>query len=644
MSNKIKMAPLARRGLFKPETFNDADNSVEVVFVTDTPADMYSWRMGSFKEILSMDPAHIRLGRMQSGVSVLDNHDQYSSVKKAVLGRATNPKIGGSEGTCTVSLSDRDDNKGLVNDVKKGFIADLSVGYRVFKYEEMTLPGEEIRTLKAVDWEPYEVSFVPVPADASAQVRSKSDEVNNEFEVEIISREDSLSKRNVTDPAVEPASTPAAADPVPAAVVTSEPVVDPVPVDHSEAIDAEQARCLEINETCQRHGLKSEFARKLITEKVSLDKARKLMIDQIHEEKSPMSTQNTNVTIVADERDKKRGLAEQAISLRLGVAAGEVPNEARAMRHLTLTELAKELDPTLRSMSKKDIAARSMHSTSDFPLLFGNVANKALLKSYLVAPKTFLPFVNKVSMSDYKESSKINFGTAPQLLKIAEGGEYEYGTIGEGAEKMRLSKYGRKIRITEEMFINDDLNALAQLPGKFGNSSAALESAIVYAILTGNPLMADGLALFHATHKNLGTAGAPSEVTFDEMVQKFLEQKDGDNFLNINPRYVISGPKNRTSILKLLASLSAVGKSGDVNIFQNAYDPIIDANITDKSWYGAADPAQTETIDVGYLDGMEGPEVKSIADEANDSILLKCKHVFVAKAVDSKGLFKNPYV
>jgi hypothetical protein len=643
MKTQNKIGPLSRRGLFNPDTFNDEDKSIEIVFATENPVEMYNYQLGTFKEILSMDPSHIRLKRFQRGISLLDNHDRYGSVKKVVLGAAIFKGIEKKEGICRTILSERDDNQGLILDVKKGIIKEASIGYRVFKYEELTLPGEEMRTLKAVDWEPFELSLTPVGSDEDALTRSKKHNEENEFE--IISREDILTKRNLeAEPVIEPVVVAEPVIPVVAEPVT-EPVavVEPVAPVVADLVAEEQARCIEINDSCQRHGLKNEFARSLITNKTSISEARKLIISKIAEEKGPMNP-NNNVVIVADERDAKRGLAEKAISLRLGLLTGTVENEVGALRHLTLTELAKEINPALRSMSKKEIAQRSMHSTSDFPLLFGNVANKSLAKAYAVAPKTFLPFVNKVNLSDYKESSKIKFGEAPELKAIAEGGEYEFGTIGEGSEKMKLSKYGRKIRITEEMFINDDLGALASLPVKFGNASARLESALVYGILTGNPNMADGVALFHANHGNLGTAGAPSETTFDEMVQKFLEQAEGGQLLNILPKFVIGGPKNRTQLMKMIASLSAVGKSGDVNIFQNAYDLIIDANITNKLWFGAADPSQIETIDIGYLDGMEGPEVKSIADEANDSILLKCKHVFVAKAVESKGLFKNPYV
>ena len=41
----------------------------------------------------------------------------------------------------------------------------------------------------------------------------------------------------------------------------------------------------------------------------------------------------------------------------------------------------------------------------------------------------------------------------------------------------------------------------------YGNSIAQLESDVVWGIITANPAMADGNALFHTTHKNLAGTG-----------------------------------------------------------------------------------------------------------------------------------------
>ncbi len=50
-------------------------------------------------------------------------------------------------------------------------IRSVSVGYQVYAFEEKTGAEGAIPTRTATDWEPYEVSMVPMPADIGAKVR-----------------------------------------------------------------------------------------------------------------------------------------------------------------------------------------------------------------------------------------------------------------------------------------------------------------------------------------------------------------------------------------------------------------------------------------------------------------------------------------
>lgn len=643
MNNKIKMSELQRRAMFLPGSFSDQDSSVEVVFSSETPVLTYNSEIGYFNEVLSHETGCVRLQRLKDGASVLDNHNKYGSIK-GILGVTDDARVEKQQGIARIRLSTKEDNIGFVKDVKDGIVKNVSVGYKVYRYQDISTPDSDTRTLKAIDWEPYEISFVQVPADPRAQVRND----NEKNECEIISEGEKVNKRNegenqtaaqvATTTEAEPANSQAQAPAAQQAEAT--PAQEPA---NAEVIaEQEKQRNIEIMESCQAHGLGSDFARSLIAGKQSIGEVRKLIINKIAEEKSSMQPQNAHVTLSVDEKDKKRSAAELSLMSKIGLSV-ELKDEARFYRNLSLIELARELDPSVRKLDKREVAARAMMSTSDFPILFSNVAKKSLAKGYENAPKTFQRFVNQVSMSDFKEISKVSFGTAPDLEAIAEGGEYKFGTMTEKGEKYKLSKYGKKIRLTEEMFINDDLQALSRLPALFGNASSRLESKIVYGILTGNPVMADSKNLFHADHKNLGTSGAPSETTLDEMFTLMGSQIGLDKEkLNLMPKFLICGHANRLAAQKLLASVVA-SKTGDVNVFQNALELIVDANIEGKSWFGSIDPAVGETIDVGYLEGMNGPEVKSITDEENDCIILKCKHIFVAKAVDYRGLFKNPY-
>jgi hypothetical protein len=51
--------------------------------------------------------------------------------------------------------------------VADGTLRSVSVGYRVHRYETVTDPRDGT-VHRAVDWEPYEISVVPIPVDPAA--------------------------------------------------------------------------------------------------------------------------------------------------------------------------------------------------------------------------------------------------------------------------------------------------------------------------------------------------------------------------------------------------------------------------------------------------------------------------------------------
>jgi phage head maturation protease len=71
-----------------------------------------------------------------------------------------------------VRFSKRDAVEPIWNDVVDQIIRSVSVGYKVYKVQEETPRDGGIPTRTAIDWEPYEVSMVPMPADVGARVRS----------------------------------------------------------------------------------------------------------------------------------------------------------------------------------------------------------------------------------------------------------------------------------------------------------------------------------------------------------------------------------------------------------------------------------------------------------------------------------------
>ncbi|XZQ30645.1 phage major capsid protein [Rhodobacter capsulatus] len=331
-------------------------------------------------------------------------------------------------------------------------------------------------------------------------------------------------------------------------------------------------------------------------------------------------------------------------------------DRAREFRGLTLLELARHaLDQrgiATRGMSKMELATEALigrsglHSTSDFPLILANVANKTLRAAYDTTPRTFTAWARQAVITDFKPVARNQLGGAPDLLRVPESGEFTYGTIGESREVYALVTYGRIVGITRQTLINDDLDAFTRIPSAFGAAAADLESDLVYSIFSTNPNMADGNPLFHASHANLGTAGAISETTLAEAYRLFGNQRGLEGRqISVLPRYIITPPGVRSVEARKNVTATTPNAVAGVNAFANRLEPIEEARLIPAAgpdpWFLAADPSRIDTIEFAYLEGQQGVYTETRSGFEVDGIEIKARHDFAAKAIDWRGLFRN---
>jgi len=357
-----------------------------------------------------------------------------------------------------------------------------------------------------------------------------------------------------------------------------------------------------------------------------------------------------------DETETYRNGAIGAILNRANPSVHKLEGASTQFRGFNLNDLARDCVERAgiraRGLSKQEIAIRAMHSTSDFPLVLENVVTKSLRAGYAGSQRTFTAFSRQATLPDFKQISRVQLGGAPNLKRVEEGAEYEFGTIGEGAEKYAVQKYGRIVAITWETVINDDLDALTRIPQAFGASAADLESDIVYAILNGNPSMADDVALFHANHGNLGTAAALADALdptkanpLAEMRKLMLLQKGLEGrYITVRPRYLVVPPELEEVALKATNATILANRAVDVNVVGPTLVAIVEPRLHDGStsaWYAAAEPNTIDTIEFAYLQGHEGVFTETRNGFEVDGVQVKCRHVFGAKAIDFRGLFKN---
>lgn len=161
---KIKTGKLYRTFEVRKETIDAEKRTVELSFSSETPVLRY-WG----NEILDHGPRSVRLERLKSGGPFLMDHNprDHRGVIDVV-------KIEEKRGVATVRISRRPAGEELLQDIVDGIRTHISVGYFI---HAMRLESEKdgVKTYRATDWEPLEISSVSIPADLSVGIGRSED-------------------------------------------------------------------------------------------------------------------------------------------------------------------------------------------------------------------------------------------------------------------------------------------------------------------------------------------------------------------------------------------------------------------------------------------------------------------------------------
>lgn len=669
-----------RAATLEPATFNEADNTVEVVWTQGATVRRYDWwNERPYDEALDVTPEAVDMTRFEAGtVQVLDGHRTYGGVN-AILGIAERGWLDGGEGRATIRLSQRPELAGIVADIRSGVIRAISFGYSVQQYAitpgAQRTDGGTVDLYRAVRWTPQEISFVTVPADAGAGTRS-APQASQQQGAQPGGQPCEFVRAAAHPSATQEQRMPQAitqgdggtADTQQAAATAGDntanraaPGAGPQGTQAPAAPAADSTRAADVLALCQRHGA-ADLAHGLLSQNATIDQARAAILDRMDAaDQSRRGGSTVSVQTVRDEHETRMRGMEEALMNKLDSRA-QLTDLGRNYRGLSLTEMAREalegLGVSTRGLSRNEIATRAFatraggfHTTGDFTSLLGGVGARRLRAAYEAAPTTFQLWARRAAnLPDFRITNVLAVGGAPELKKLNEAGEYTYGTISEDATSYRAFSYGRAIAMTRQMFVNDDLGAFDRLLQRFGESARRLENRLVYDQIAKNPAMQDGKALFHADHGNL--LAATSTLTLDNMgkVRALMRKQkdlDGKTQLNLAPAYLIVPSDLEQAAYQFTSSNYAPATMADVNEFRaggrTAVEPIVEPlldEVSTAAWYMAARSGQIDTVEYAYVDGSEGVRTETFASEDIDGVKVRATLDFAAKVIDWRGLAK----
>jgi hypothetical protein len=327
---------------------------------------------------------------------------------------------------------------------------------------------------------------------------------------------------------------------------------------------------------------------------------------------------------------------------------------------MSRNEIAQAAMGNERIMRKYNIRRDTYHTTGSFPNLLLDAANKTLLAGYEEAPYTWNMWARQgPSVSDFKNINRMRFSEAPDPEMVPEAAPYKEKAMSDSKESYKVEKYGALFTISWETIVNDDLDAISRTPAMHGNACRRKVNKVVYSVLTDNPTMGDGVALFGAHTSgtnNSGASAAPSVTTLNAAFLAMATQKglSSDAIIGVTPRFLIVPWALSATADQLVSSMadplvggSAAGNSNTHNIYgpngKRKLTVIEEPNLDLSSasvWYASADPSQIDTVEVSFLQGEESPVLENDWDMKTDTYIYKVRQTFGVKAIDWRGLYR----
>lgn len=608
-----------------PETINDQDQTVEICWSTGSRVLRWDWDIGYYWEELSMDPAHILLDRMNNGaVNFLDAHNDRSMDN--VLGTIIKGWVSNGEGRGTLQFSVKEKAQEMLQDYKRGVGITNSVGYNVLRMELVEKSDVDYPVYRVTLWEPLEVSAAPVPADPKSSARSNDSKTR--IQCEII---DNLTEKGSQDMGKIQETT------------AETTVVDTAAIE-AAGVEKENKRVMAITAQVRKHKdvLPADFAERMVKEKKTVEEVNSLIIDELATRQAvtkPQADVHVGSDVGADAA--KRGV-ENALLVRTGIVK-DLSEEGRDFAGYSMLRMAEEhmkaTGKSVRGLSSMKIAERALHSDSDFPLLLSNLANKHLLKGAGAVDQSWRELTSETSVSDFKDINGIGTGEITSFEELAPGGEYKYTTLAENGEKYRVKTFGKAIAFTRQMLMNDDLRALTEVPNKLGAAAARTENELFYSFFEGAHTMADGVALFHNTHKNLGSNTGITNDAITKLMQLIEAQKDGNAPLELKGQFIIAPVEYKVLLQQLLTQINAT-KAADINIHAGLYKLITSSYLTSGKIFAAASKDLVDLVEVAYINGQKGVYLEEQIDFKTDGVHLKARIDVGMKPMSWKGLSK----
>lgn len=316
-------------------------------------------------------------------------------------------------------------------------------------------------------------------------------------------------------------------------------------------------------------------------------------------------------------------------------------------------------------------------SKADFPEFLYGPVRTSLWGGYTRVQPQWRRYARIENAPDFRERRLRGINALRGVGYVGDHGEYPMMRRTERpSAPLVVDTYGGVYSITRQAIVNDDTGELLNRnPADMGYAMGVFVAETLIALIESNPLAADGVAFFHASHNNLVTAPL-SEDSLADAITTMESLLDDDGYhivvrpnalvvrnarLEMIARRILNSTVTGTTV-NYTGGTAGVGSAfmdkGTSNELQGILpgDAVVREPFFNDSndWYLFADPADTPAFALGFLNGQEqpfiglkNPEVRNALGAGVDpytfeldSVDFKVRQDFGVAAVDFRGAYK----
>jgi len=294
--------------------------------------------------------------------------------------------------------------------------------------------------------------------------------------------------------------------------------------------------------------------------------------------------------------------------------------------------------------------------TTGFTEMLGDAVSRRMVAEYNASGLSdWRRICSVVPLADFRTQHRPRMGGYGDLPTVAQSGAYAaLATPADEEATYAAVKKGGTEDITLEAIKNDDVGLIRRVPVKLGRAGARTLYKFAFDFLATNPAIYDTVALFHATHANLGVAAlAKATLQANRLAMTKQTEQGSSEPLGIAPRFLIVPPdlSDLAYELTVQPNLAGFNPTAADAIRNQTWEVVTVKTWADaNNWYTLADPKDIPTIEIGFLDGKEEPElfVQDLPNVgsmfSNDKITYKIRHIYGGAVTDYRGAQGNVVV